>query len=46
LAPYEALMYMGLEGSVFYQEEVVEKGLDSQYTTYRGLLNEGGKCQD
>ena len=46
LAPYEALMYMGLEGSVFYQEEVVEKGLDSNFKIYWQELNEGGKCQD
>jgi hypothetical protein len=46
LAPYEALMYMGLEGSTLYQEDVVGKGLDSAFTNYRGLLNEGGKCQN
>jgi hypothetical protein len=46
LAPYEALMYMGLQGSMLYQEEVVGKGLDSTFTAYRGLLNEGGKCQN
>ncbi|TDW96836.1 hypothetical protein [Dinghuibacter silviterrae] len=46
LAPYEALMYMGLQNSTLYQEEVVGKGLASEFTTYRGLLNEGGKCQN
>lgn len=43
---YEALMYMGLQGSTLYQEQVVATGLDSTFTEYRRLLNEGGKCQD
>lgn len=46
LAPYEAPMYMGLEGSTLYQEDVVGKGLEGTFTNYRGLLNEGGKCQN
>jgi hypothetical protein len=43
---YEALMYMGLQGSTLYQEQVVATGLDTSFTEYRRLLNEGGKCQD
>lgn len=39
LDPYRAVMYMGLQGSQFYQDEVVSTGKDSQYTTYRGVLN-------
>ena len=46
LAPYEAVMYMGLQGSTVYQEEVVGKGLEASFTKYQGMLNEGGKCQD
>lgn len=46
LTPYEALMYMGLQDATVYQEEVVDKGLDSAFTAYRGQLDEGGKCQN
>lgn len=46
LAPYEALMYMGLQDATLYQEEVVDKGLEPIFTAYRGLLDEGGKCQN
>ena len=46
LAPYEALMYMGLQDATIYQEEVVGKGLESSVEAAWGDLNEGGKCQD
>jgi hypothetical protein len=46
LAPYEALMYMGLQNSTLYQEEVVEKGVQLSFEAYWRELNEGGKCQD
>ena len=46
LAPYEALMYMGLQNSTLYQEEVVDKGIDNEFKVYWAKLNEGGKCQD
>jgi hypothetical protein len=46
LAPYEDLMYMGLQNSTLYQEEVVNKGQQASVEKGCGLLNEGGKCQD
>jgi len=46
LAPYEALMYMGLQNSTLYQEEVVETGKVNSFQTYWRDLNEGGKCQN
>jgi hypothetical protein len=46
LTPYEALMFMGLEGSTFYQEQVTALGLATTYQTLATDLNEGGKCQD
>lgn len=46
ITPYEALMYMGLENSTFYTEQVVKTGLSTQFQTYWGELNEGGKCSN
>jgi hypothetical protein len=46
ISAYEALMYMGLQSSTFYQEEVVNAGLEPTFTAFRGFLNEGGKCQN
>ena len=45
-APYEALMYLGLQVSPLYTEQVVKTGLSTQFQTYCGELNEGGKCSD
>lgn len=45
LDPYRAVMYMGLQNSQFYRDEVVSAGKDSLYTTYRGVLNALG-CGD
>ena len=46
LAPYEALMYMGLQGTTLYQEQVVNTGLSASFQNYWQELNEGGKCSD
>lgn len=46
LAPYEALMYMGLQDATLYREEVVNTGLDQKFKIFDQELNEGGKCQD
>ena len=46
LAPYEALMYMGLQNSPLYQEQVVTTGLQASFENYYAELNEGGKCQE
>jgi hypothetical protein len=39
-------MYLGLENSTFYTEQVTNLGLAGQYQTYCGQLNEGGKCSN
>jgi len=46
LAPYIALMYMGLQTSTIYQEAVVAQGQQATVENYWRGLNEGGKCQD
>ena len=46
LLPYETLMYLGLQVSPIYTEQVVKTGLANQFQTYWGDLNEGGKCSD
>jgi len=46
LAPYIALMYMGLQNSTFYQEQVAVPGQQATIENYWRDLNEGGKCQD
>lgn len=46
IEPYEALMYMGLQTSTLYQEQVVASGLSASFQAYWGELNEGGKCSD
>jgi hypothetical protein len=46
IAPYEALMYMGLQNSTLYQEQVVATGKQATFQQYWAELNEGGKCQD
>ena len=43
---YQYLMYMGLQNSTLYQEEVAAKGLQPSVTAAWGKLNEGGKCDD
>jgi hypothetical protein len=46
LAPYEDLMYMGLQGCTLYQEDVIANGLQALFQTNWAKLNEGGKCDD
>jgi hypothetical protein len=46
LAPYIALVYMGLQDSTLYQEQVVDTGQQATVESYWGKLNEGGKCSD
>jgi len=43
---YQDLMYMGLQTSPLFQEDVVAKGLLPTVTASWGKLNEGGKCND
>ena len=43
---YQDLMYMGLQNSTLFQEDVVAKGLLPTVTANWGKLNEGGKCND
>ena len=43
---YQDLMYMGLQNSTMFQEDVVSKGLLPSVTASWGKLNEGGKCND
>jgi hypothetical protein len=35
---YRALAFMGLSGTVLYQEKIISQGLQEQYTTLQGLL--------
>ena len=46
IVPYEALMYMGLQNSTLYQEQVTNNGLQAAYQTDCANLNEGGKCSN
>ncbi len=46
LDAYRALAYMGLLGSQFYQEKVVNTGIQNQFNAYRSALNEGGACSN
>ncbi len=43
---YQDLVYMGLQTSTFYQEEIIAKDLQPTVQANWGKLNEGGKCQD
>jgi hypothetical protein len=46
LVPYIALMYIGLQNSTLYQEQIVAAGLQPAVESYWPLLNEGGRCSD
>lgn len=46
LTPYQDLMYMGLQTSTLYQEQVVAPGQQAALQAAWGKLNEGGKCSD
>ena len=46
LAPYIALIYMGLQNSALYQEQVVATGQEATVEAWWPKLNEGGKCND
>ena len=43
---YQDLMYIGLQTSTLYQEEIIAKGLQPAVQANWGKLNEGGKCND
>ena len=43
---YQDLMYMGLQNSTLFQEQIVTTGLSPTLQANWGKLNEGGKCND